>query len=60
MAVGNSGRIVIDLDAAEKKLIHQAIKSKGMTLKEWFLEHAKNDFPQIFDNDNKSNTNNNK
>jgi uncharacterized protein (DUF1778 family) len=55
MAVGTSGRVVIELDAEQKKLIHQAIKSQGMTLKQWFLEHAEKDFPHVFNKCQKDN-----
>jgi DNA primase len=36
MAIGKSGRVVIDLDPQQKEAIHKAIKAKGMNLKEWF------------------------
>lgn len=47
MAIGNSGRIVIDLTQVEKKAIHTAIQAKGMNLKQWFLKHAYADFPEL-------------
>ena len=47
MAIGNSGRVVIDLTPEQKKAIHEAIKNDGKNLKQWFLEKVKNDFPTI-------------
>lgn len=47
MAVGHSGRIVIDLDPKLKKEIHEAVRLKDKNLKEWFLEKVKEDFPEI-------------
>ncbi len=40
MAIGNSGRIVIEIEPELKKEIHTLIKKKGMTLREWFLEQV--------------------
>ena len=37
MSVGKSGRIVIEIDPLLKQEIHKLLKSKGLTLKEWFL-----------------------
>ena len=34
MAVGNSGRIVIELPTDLKKEIHAAVKARGLTMKE--------------------------
>lgn len=48
MAVGTSGRIIIDTDPETKKLVYQALKLKGKTMKEWFEEKAKADFPGAF------------
>ena len=47
MAIGQSGRIVIDLTPEEKKAIHAAIKAEGLNLKEWFLQKAYEDFPKL-------------
>jgi DNA primase len=47
MAIGKSGRIVIDLDPEQKEKIHKAIKKKGMNLKEWFEQKVAEDFPEI-------------
>jgi hypothetical protein len=48
MAVGTSGRIIIDLDPNMKKEIYQKLKSEGLTMKEWFESKAKSDFPDLF------------
>jgi hypothetical protein len=47
MAIGKSGRVVIDLTQEQKKAIHEAIKKDGKNLKQWFLEKVKDDFPAI-------------
>tara|TARA_R110001583_G_scaffold31620_2_gene107954 strand:- start:6215 stop:6433 length:219 start_codon:yes stop_codon:yes gene_type:complete len=48
MAVGTSGRIVIDLDPTIKNAIYQKLKLNGLTMKEWFEQKAKSDFPELF------------
>ncbi len=48
MAVGSSGRLIVELDPAIKKNLHAALKRSGKTLKEWLEEKAKQDFPEIF------------
>lgn len=40
MAQGSSGRVVIDLEPEFKQLLHETLKSKGISLKQWFLEQA--------------------
>lgn len=40
MAVGNSGRIVIEIDPKRKARIYAALKTRGLTLREWFLLKA--------------------
>ena len=52
MAIGNSGRIVIDIDPKLKKEIHTLIKRKGLTMREWFLEQVSKD---LITTDNKNN-----
>jgi len=47
MAIGQSGRIVIDLTPEQKKALHSAIKKSGKNLKQWFIEHAVADFPEL-------------
>lgn len=43
MAVGKSGRIVIDIDPKLKAKIHEMVKNRGMTLREWFLDQVQKD-----------------
>jgi hypothetical protein len=40
MARGDSGRIVLEIDPAEKQELYDAVTRDGMTLKEWFLRKA--------------------
>ena len=40
MSIGNSGRIVIEVDPAIKKGLYSLLAKEGMTLKEWFLKNA--------------------
>jgi hypothetical protein len=54
MAIGKSGWIVIEVDPEFKGALHSLVKSKGMSLKEWFEKKAKDEFPELRDiNDNK-------
>ncbi|WP_338456837.1 hypothetical protein [uncultured Alteromonas sp.] len=53
MAVGTSGRIIIDLDPNMKKKIYQKLKSEGLTMKQWFEIKAKSDFPDLFEKNKK-------
>lgn len=39
MAVGNSGRIVIEVDPLVKKQLYAALHEEGLTLKDWFQQH---------------------
>lgn len=48
MAIGSSGRLIIELDPEVKKKLHAAVKRGGMTMKEWFEEKAQKDFPDAF------------
>lgn len=41
MARGNSGRIVLEVDPAEKRAIYEALAKDGLTLKDWFLYQAR-------------------
>jgi len=43
MAVGKSGRIVIEIDPETKQEIHDKVKSRGLNLREWFLQQAQKD-----------------
>ena len=47
MAVGKSGRVVIEIDPELKEQLHKEIKMQGKTLKEWFEEKVKQDFPNL-------------
>jgi hypothetical protein len=40
MARGESGRIVLEIDPAEKQELYDALTRDGMTLKDWFLRRA--------------------
>jgi hypothetical protein len=40
MAVGESGRIVIDVDPEVKRRLYSALALSGSTLKDWFLKNA--------------------
>jgi hypothetical protein len=40
MAVGDSGRIVLEIDPAEKQLLYAALGRDSITLKEWFLRRV--------------------
>jgi hypothetical protein len=37
---GPSGRIVVEVDPTLKKRLHAALTLDGITLKEWFRQHA--------------------
>jgi len=41
MAIGSSGRIVIEVEVELKQALHQALKQNGSNLKEWFVDKAK-------------------
>lgn len=43
MAVGKSHRIVIEVDPDFKEKTYEALRSRGLTLKEWFLEEVRRD-----------------
>ena len=40
MARGESGRIVLEIDPAEKQELYSALTRDGLTLKDWFLRRA--------------------
>ncbi|WP_145336597.1 MULTISPECIES: hypothetical protein [unclassified Pseudomonas] len=40
MSVGQSGRVVIELDPAIKRELYSLLAKNGMTLKDWFLSQA--------------------
>ena len=40
MAIGASGRLVIEIDPDLKRQLHAALERDGLTMKEWFLSRA--------------------
>lgn len=40
MPIGDSGRIVLEIDPREKQSLYAALAKDGLTLKDWFLRHA--------------------
>ncbi len=40
MSIGNSGRIVIEVEPEAKRKLYAALALDGLTLKEWFLQAA--------------------
>lgn len=40
MSIGNSGRIVIEIEPELKKELHSVLKLEGTNLKSWFLENV--------------------
>ena len=40
MSIGNSGRIVIEVDPIIKRHLYAALTRDGVSLKEWFLNNA--------------------
>lgn len=48
MAIGKSGRLVIEIDAETKRELHSLVKKRGLTMKEWFESKVKEDFPELF------------
>jgi len=40
MAIGQSGRLVIEIDPDLKKDLYAALDRDGLTLREWFLQRA--------------------
>ena len=40
MSIGNSGRIVLEVETDLKRELYSALSRDGMTLKEWFLQNA--------------------
>lgn len=47
MAIGTSGRVVIDLNPAVKKALHEHVRLQGKSLKQWFEEKISEEFPKI-------------
>lgn len=40
MSIGNSGRIVIEIEPELKKELHSVLRLEGTNLKSWFLENV--------------------
>jgi len=40
MSIGESGRIVIEIEPGLKKELHTILRTEGTNLKSWFLEQA--------------------
>lgn len=40
MSIGNSGRIVIEIEPELKRELHSALRLQGTNLKAWFLSHV--------------------
>jgi hypothetical protein len=40
MSIGNSGRIVIEVEPEAKRRLYAALVRDGLTLKDWFLKNA--------------------
>lgn len=41
MAVGDSGRVVIEIDPQLKRAFYGTLAEQGLTLKDWFIKEAK-------------------
>ena len=40
MSIGNSGRVVIEMEPELKKQLHAVLRLEGTNLKSWFLENV--------------------
>jgi hypothetical protein len=40
MSIGNSGRIVIEIEPSMKRQLYAALVQHQTTMKEWFVKHA--------------------
>ena len=40
MSIGNSGRIVIEVEPELKQKLHELLRQNGSNMKEWFTDHA--------------------
>lgn len=43
MSVGTSNRVVIEVDPEHKQRIYAALKARGLTMREWFLQQVVSD-----------------
>jgi hypothetical protein len=59
MAIGDSGRIVIEIEPDIKKRLYACLALEQMSLKEWFLnraeQHIKAEHPELLPKKQKSN-----
>lgn len=54
MAIGKSGRIVLEVDPALKKALYVALMARETTMKDWFIDQATSyitemEQPNLFD-----------
>ena len=42
MGIGNSGRVVVEVDPMLKKELYASLMRDGLTLKDWFVKSADN------------------
>ena len=47
MAIGDSGRVVLEIDPDFKREFYGTLTKEGTTLKQWFLEQAQSYMEQI-------------
>lgn len=40
MSIGDSGRVVIEVETALKHGLHKVLKEDGLSMKEWFIRNA--------------------
>lgn len=40
MSIGDSGRVVIEVDTTLKHGLHKVLKEDGLSMKEWFVKNA--------------------
>jgi hypothetical protein len=40
MSIGNSGRVVVEIDPNLKKELYATLMREGLTLKDWFVKSA--------------------
>ena len=40
VSIGNSGRVVIEIDPELKRELYSVLTREGLTLKDWFVKHA--------------------
>lgn len=40
MSIGDSGRIVIEVDTELKKMLYATLEKENLTLKQWFIRNA--------------------